>query len=116
MTPQKMALCSAMRKQAKLTPKTMAKYLLRSPISIFKAIQVMSPSLTEQLFTAWCDRQRKQVESQSVFHNRSPLQRRENAIVDCPSSVSWRDRALPCDEKHSANLSQNVRNRSAKRY
>src|SRR5690242_17453385 len=38
-----MALCSAMRKQAKLTPKTMAKYLLRSPISIFRAIQVTAP-------------------------------------------------------------------------
>jgi hypothetical protein len=42
MTPQKMALCSAMRKQAKLTPKTMAKYLLRSPINILRAIQVMA--------------------------------------------------------------------------
>ena len=40
MTPQKIALCSAMRKQAKLTPKMMAKYLLLSPINIFKAIQV----------------------------------------------------------------------------
>jgi len=40
MTPQKMALCSVMRKQAKLTPNTMAKYLLLSPISIFKAIQI----------------------------------------------------------------------------
>ena len=41
MTPQKIALCSVMRKQAKVTPKMMAKYLLRSPVSIFKAIQVM---------------------------------------------------------------------------
>src|SRR5208283_465800 len=44
MTPQKIALCSVIRKQAKVTPKIMAKYLLLSPVSIFKAIQVMETS------------------------------------------------------------------------
>src|SRR5262245_51488353 len=41
-SPQKIALCCAIRSAAKLTPKTMPKYFALSPISIFSATQFMT--------------------------------------------------------------------------
>ena len=42
-TPQKIANCWAMSSEAKLTPNSIARYLVRWPASIRQAIQFMRP-------------------------------------------------------------------------
>jgi hypothetical protein len=43
-SPQKIELCWAISRAAKLTPKTMPKYFVLSPVSIFRATQFISLS------------------------------------------------------------------------
>ena len=43
MTPQKMENCWAMSREEKVMPKTMARYLMRSPVSIRQASQIIAP-------------------------------------------------------------------------